>query len=161
MVNNYDMCTPWGITQDRVEILVREFTLSPEFRCLPPVYGAMQGIKELRAAGWKITGVTACHDTPSTRMMRRENLEYVFGRNTISNVIFVGLHGSKKEIFSDYNDAVVVEDSHRHALAALETGHRVVFFPHYYDGEIDSRLRVVNNWKEITEVLQHREMTVV
>lgn len=133
---HYSMHNRWrGMEAHQMLALIDEFNRSEVFSTLPALQDAADGVKHIRSVypGRKMIAVTACGNSPDTCVYRMKNLDTILGPGFFSFIIFLPLGASKKHVFEQYENSVVIEDSLSHAIHAAEAGHSVILIDQPYN----------------------------
>jgi hypothetical protein len=141
--------------------LVHDFNHgSPEFGRLPPLAEAEIYVPYL-AKYCDIVAITCCSTDPTTVALRKQNLDYVFGKNTVKDLICQPLGTNKIDnlsIFKDRNVIAWVEDKSEAAIHGHELGYRSFLMKQdhnkaYREANPNGPLTYVSSWREIANVI--------
>lgn len=122
---SFDMRVWTGLSRDDVRDLVNAFNSGEGtgFDALPPMPGAVEGVRSLLDAGYRLRLLSSADAGGASIRSRRDNLARVFG-DVFEEVELIGLGESKRDILARYDPADWVDDHLPNAVAGLETGHR-------------------------------------
>jgi FMN phosphatase YigB (HAD superfamily) len=153
-IPGYVPATPYYTEQFSLR-LSELFNQSYMLKKLPPIPGAVDSIKELHKAGYKITIVSSYTTDFEAMKSREENLMNVFGP-VFQEIVSLPLHSSKKEWLSKQNkNSIFIEDSVKNIKDAIEVGFKpenCYLIPQPYnmgDDDILSFTFNVLSWQDI------------
>lgn len=135
--------------------LVRQFNASAAIGFLDPFRDSAQVFYQLRRKGYLFVGVTAMGTDHYAKLLRKINIDRLFP-GMFTDVHFVDLHESKKEILTDlskqFPNAIWVEDYPDNAKTGAKLGMSTFLMNHRYNREYDEQkhgIVRVHNWNEI------------
>lgn len=126
---------------------------------LPPLAGAVKGVKTLVEMGFKLKVCTSFSSDINAINMRRNNLKNIFG-DVFSDLTALDIRGSKEKYLSDnYEDNIIfIDDMTTNIEAAKNAGYKspnIIIYPHLYN--VDYGLQNPDiprwNWGEIIKEL--------
>jgi FMN phosphatase YigB (HAD superfamily) len=119
------MRTWTGLSRDGVKGLVDAFNSGAEtgFDRLPPMPGAVEGVRALLEAGYRLEVLSSADAGGASVASRLRNLETIFG-DVFEEVTLIGLGESKREILARFDPCDWVDDHLPNAIAGHEAGHR-------------------------------------
>lgn len=116
----YELHKRYDIPPMYMHAIADLFAESERFHTLAPYKNAIPNVRKLYEAGHRIVAVTACLDSEITKRLRYDNLKMHFG-NAISEIHYVGVHGSKSDILHKIKPDVFVDDLINHLNGAPES----------------------------------------
>lgn len=159
--DSFDMSRWLGTDKETVLEAIREFNSGehPEFGQLPPLEGAVAGVHYLRDRGVTLHAITSSAKTPKARMLRRNNVETVFGRGTFTSVEILHLHASKEEALSGIPPALFVDDLEVNLEAGKAAGHLGILMSAAHNRETRENYRrrggiVIDGWRHLVRDLE-------
>ena len=99
-----------------------DFAQSERFMRMRPLDGAVEGVKDLRALGHKLSVLSAVSDDPMVTLRRTEVLGRIVGKDIFSDVVCVKPFTSKKEWLLKLDADALVDDSTSNITQALQIG---------------------------------------
>lgn len=150
----YSITDNYDIVRDRAEQLLNEFNTSAYMIAVPPLNDAVSGISTLFNAGYRFIGITSIGIDPYTSILRKINLDEVFGKDVFLEVHCVS--EDKRPILSRFKDSKLywIEDLPSNALLGLELGLTPILMTHEYNKWFTNpKVRRVNNWQDITKIM--------
>lgn len=160
-IDGYDI-TAWGlhvhygIPESEAKRLVIEFNESAAIAFLEPFRDITDNIYDLYAEGYDFLVITSLSKYEYSQELRKLNLELVFGTLLFNDVIFLDTAADKTEELLPYKDSGLyfIEDKPENAIIGAELGLKSVLMLHDYNrGVVDPRLKRVENWKDIKEMI--------
>lgn len=152
----YSLAKKYGLDDDEARKLVLQFNRSAAVGFCKPERDAVEYVGKLAELGYRFLPITAMGGDEYSRLLRRENLDNVFG-NVFVGHFFVDLNASKDhilEIFEGTN-AWWVEDKLSNAEAGLKYGLRSILISHEHNSHCDNKdIVIVESWEEL-----HRHIT--
>lgn len=159
--DGFDMARWLGSDRETVIDAIHEFNSGkhPEFGQLPPLEGAVAGVHYLRERGVILHTITSSAHTPKARMLRRDNVETVFGRGTFASIDILPLGESKHEALGAIAPALFLDDLEKNLEAGAEAGHLGLLMaaPHNRETREDYRRRggiVIDGWRHLVRDLE-------
>ena len=157
VTGNFDMyyrLEEWlNIHPSEASEMINRFHLSDGFADLPAFDDALEYVNRLHQEGWTFIAITACGFDERIIEMRRQNLETHFP-GVFQEIRTVGVFDSKEEILNEYDPAIWVEDTWRHALAGYDVGHKSFLIKRDYNTDTSHEGPiVVSGWEEIYETI--------
>lgn len=153
---------PWlGLSSADMIALIREFNEGEGtgFDTLDPIPGAVEGVRALRDAGYRLRVVSSFSDCPGAHSRRALNLERAFGSDAFEGLDAAPLGGSKAEILARHAPSPYVDDLLRNAHEAHEVGHSAILLrahhnaPDFDATSPDCPIRRVADWDELLSAL--------
>jgi FMN phosphatase YigB (HAD superfamily) len=122
---SFDMGAWTGLPKDEIRALIYAFNggAGTGFERLPPMPGAIEGVRRLREEGYELHLLSSADAGGASVASRLRNLETVFG-DAFEEVTLIGLGASKREILARFAPCDWVDDHLPNAVAGLEAGHR-------------------------------------
>lgn len=122
---NFDMRAWTGLSRDGVRDLVNAFNSGEGtgFDALPPMPGAVEGVRRLLEAGYRLHVLSSADAGGASVRSRLNNLGAAFG-DVFEEVILIGLGASKRDLLARFDPCDWVDDHVPNAIAGLEAGHR-------------------------------------
>lgn len=123
--SNFDMRAWTGLSRDGVRDLVNAFNggEGTGFDALPPMPGAVEGVRRLRDAGYLLHVLSSADAGGASVRSRLKNLGAGFG-DVFEEVTLIGLGASKRDLLARFDPCDWVDDHVPNALAGLAAGHR-------------------------------------
>jgi FMN phosphatase YigB (HAD superfamily) len=122
---NFDMRAWTGLDREGVRDLVNAFNSGEDtgFDALPPMPGAVEGVRLLREAGYRLHVLSSADAGGASVRSRLHNLDRDFG-DVFEEVTLIGLGASKRELLARFDPCDWVDDHVPNAIAGIEAGHR-------------------------------------
>lgn len=136
---------------ERVQQMVEDFNISPEFANLKPRAYAREALHELKRRNFNLHVITSCGDHSKTKQYREQNLETEFG-NIFDDIIILPTMSSKTSYLKQYDSSttLLVEDNVKNYLAAQELGMFSILIDHKFT-HVPDNTYVHDDWREIFE----------
>lgn len=153
---NYDISYAYGIEKSLGHDLVREFNASAWIRYLPGYLDARSGVAKLQEAGYKFVCITSLSLDKYARLLRIDNLNDVFGRDTIADVICLDTGADKDGELAKWKNTGYywIEDKAENAVTGAELGLNSLLLTHKHNNDFEhEQVKRVANWAEITQVI--------
>lgn len=141
-------------TEEECKALLDEYNCSPEFTNLPAFDPkAIELLKKL-ALDFEIVALTCVGTEQAHYDARKENLRAVYGENTFSKIICIGINESKEDWLKNLADenqvAFFFDDSSQHVYEAQQAGVTAYqFVGEMREDRIDGALNCLVSWSEI------------
>ncbi|PTX52477.1 deoxypyrimidine-specific 5' nucleotidase type C protein (NT5C) [Gemmobacter caeni] len=121
----FDMRVWTGLSGPEIRDLVNAFNGGEDtgFGALPPMPGAVEGVRRLLDAGYRLHVLSSADAGGASVRSRERNLLGVFG-DVFEEVTLIGLGQPKREILARFSPCDWVDDHVPNAIAGLEAGHR-------------------------------------
>jgi FMN phosphatase YigB (HAD superfamily) len=134
--------------------LIDEFNNTPKhFANLHAYEDALIYLPKLYNEGWKIVVITACGTDNKTYIMRKTNLEAVFG-NIFEDILTVNYLDSKLIHLNKYMSTWWIDDSFKHIEAGLEAGHKCIHLARVHDKNIHHpNVKEAKDWKNVYNII--------
>lgn len=130
--------TPWLNVKDQEEMraILRRFNEGADsgFDALPPIPGAVEGVRELKSMGLTLRVITSCSADPAVRQRRIRNLDDVFGADAFDDIICLDMGVSKAEALRAQALSAWIEDLPKNALEGHRIGHRACVLAAHHNG---------------------------
>lgn len=112
-----------GYTNENVWNIIEDFNTSEGFRHLTPLNGSDKVLKKLHDEGVKISVISSCGDTKTTKENRYYNLYKVFG-NIFESITMLPLGARKTNSLLQFidRDPILIEDTLTHYNDAIILG---------------------------------------
>jgi hypothetical protein len=122
---SFDMRVWTGLSREGVRELVNAFNgeEGTGFEALPPMPGAVEGVRRLLGAGYRLRILSSADSGGAAARSRNGNVLDVFG-DVFEEVILIGLGESKLDLLRRFEPGDWVDDHVPNAVAGLEAGHR-------------------------------------
>jgi len=153
----YEMHDCYDIAQDRAEKCVQEFNTSAYLIDLPAFRDALSGVAILKERGYKFLGITSVGSNYHTEMLRKINLENLFGKNTFVDIHCVETSEHKRKHLESYKDSGLywIEDLPKNAVMGADFGLKSILINHPHNQYFeDDRITRVQNWNHICEIIK-------
>ena len=159
---SYDIEDMYNISVEKASMLTQAFNESAALKKLPPVKDSIKYIRKLHEEhGYVFHCISAIPNTQDMYEARMENIHNLFGKTAFERLILCGSSTNKKEILKEYNDTNCfwIEDLTKNAEYGLDYDMRCILMNHHYNENDapDSRIKRVNNWKEIYSLIEGSE----
>jgi len=131
--------------------VIEEFNDSYAMGFLPPLKDARHYIELLQNHGYKIHMITSMGLNTKSHILRKKNLEHLYGRYVFSDMTFLDLKARKIDILKQYENTNLfwIEDNTINAQDGLDLGLKSILVNNITNkNEIIDCIRV-NSWKEI------------
>lgn len=145
------------ISHSELEDFLDEFELYSDFKKLPIIEGARKAIKKLKESH-EIFFITA--RPPKRRASTEECFTYHFGE--LDKIYFLGepkflKFKTKGELCNFFGADILIDDNIENLKSCSTFTIEPFLFNHYWNqNNSDKRIKRVNNWKEVLEVIQKR-----
>lgn len=152
----YEIHDTYGIAQHRAEKCIEEFNTSAYIIGLPAFRDALSGVATLKERGYRFIAITSVGDNPYTEILRKINLENLFGKDTFLEVHCLSESKGKKSTLDKFNNSGLpwIEDLPKNAKLGADLGLNTFLIDHPYNQYFeDDRITRVQNWKHICEIL--------
>ena len=153
----YSMAKAYGISEEDAEKYLNLACCSEMMKRLRPFSEEDVGvIQDFVKKGWRISVLTATIDHPVIHNYRKENLINVFGENVFDQIICSDFSGKKikhlKDLKSEYS--YWVEDKVTNYKDGKSLGYKSFLMHRPWNKHLIKKSKyVVNNWKEIYDIL--------
>ena len=151
----YDIwqCYP-QIKARKVMRLVEAFNASATMGFLAPLQDSVYWVRKMHEHhGVVFHCITSMGNDPYARILRRMNLERIFGANVIQDVTILGCGEDKTNVLKQYRGTKMIwlEDNIHNAVIGAKEGLRTFLFNRTYNQykEDDKHFTRVNNWKDL------------
>ena len=116
-------------------------------------------VKKLREKGYIFYVITSLSTSEKTQERRWQNLEDLFGKNTINGITFLPIETDKTEALRPHIGAKLwIEDHSVNAEAGQKLGIEAVLMNQSYNKNYNGTIPRVNNWAEIYNRLQNQSI---
>lgn len=145
----------YDVSKKRAEQLVREFCNSAWIGFLPEFRDARSGVARLVEHGYDFICITSVSKDPYTKILRQMNLDNVFGKGVVKELICLDTGEDKDSVLLPYKDSGMwwIEDSWKNAVKGADLGLKSIIIDHKYNQNEDSRITRVQTWKEIADII--------
>ena len=122
---SYDLQKWTGLDRKGVRGLIESFNGGTDtgFEALPPMPGAIEGVRRLREAGCHLYVLSSANAGGASSRSRHRALDACFG-DVFEDVILIAIGAPKKDILARFDPCDLVEDHLPNAIAGMEVGHR-------------------------------------
>jgi uncharacterized HAD superfamily protein len=131
------------------------FNQSITFGNLYPYKDSVEGIKKLKEDSFKFFAITSSGTSLITKAHRRNNLDNLFGVNSIDQLLVCELHSDKGPLLEKFKDTgfLWIEDSPKNAMRGKELGLTPLLMntPNNIDKD-DMGIQRVDTWEEIIRI---------
>lgn len=149
-------------TEEESTRLFDEFCRTHHFLKMTPIDGSIEAITKLNKEHELIV------ITSRRTIIEKETYNAIrtyFGTN-IKQIFMTGNHRgdktrtTKKQICKQENCEMIIEDAYHHAIHCAENGIKVLLYnrPWNQEKKENGKIIRVNNWKEISEIIQNHEL---
>ncbi len=153
----YKVADQYGLNDEKVIRLVKNFNESAAIGFLPPVRDAVQYIRKLHEKhDYVLHVITSVGEDENVGRLRTMNLHKLFGASAIEHVECLGMGDSKTQYLETFKgtDLPWIEDNIRNAVDGLNCGLSPLLFEHGYNMDYKNpSIPLVKNWKEIYKLL--------
>lgn len=154
---SYDMQDKYP-TMSRSDIhnAVLEFNNSSAIASLPALRDSIAGVEKLRKAGYTFDMITSLSEKPAAKDFRQQNLDAVFGPDSVETLISIKCGADKDEELVKYEGTGLwwIEDKPENCDTGLKFGLRPILIDHttnqWYNNENVIR---VSNWQQLCGVI--------
>lgn len=146
----YNINDAYGISYEKSIEYLNSFNTSAYIIDLPPFRDSLSGIASLKERGYKFIGITAVGEDYYSKLLRKINLDNLFGKDTFVDLICV--EKDKKPHIEKYSEESVcwIEDSPKNAEIGCQFGLKTFLMTHLHNEYYTNRnIHRVTNWKEI------------
>jgi hypothetical protein len=132
------------------------FNNSSAIAKLPALRDAVEGVNVLRKAGYTFDMITSLSEKPAAKELRQQNINEVFGLDSIETLISIKCGADKDEELAKYEGSGLwwIEDKPENCDTGLKFGLRPILIDHttnqWYNNENVIR---VANWKQLCGVI--------
>lgn len=126
---SFDLSAWLGLSREDTGRLIRQFIEDEEsvFGQLPPIDGALEGVRALKEAGFELYVLSSFSDQLGPLRRRTDNLDRLFGAGTFKDIMGLALGSSKLEALKRMNPSIFVDDLLRNACEGVAAGHEVLW----------------------------------
>lgn len=123
------------IDAEKGKFLIEYFNRSAWIRFLDPLRDSVEVVKALKEQGYEFKAITSLHTDKPAQMLRRMNLDELFGEGTISDITFLPTGADKDEALKPYegSGAWWIEDKVENALVGKNLGLNSIIVEHEYN----------------------------
>jgi hypothetical protein len=154
---SYDMKVKYpAMSRSDMQHAVLEFNNSSAIAKLPALLDAVEGVAALRKAGYTFDMITSLSEKPAAKEYRQQNLDAVFGPDSVETLISIACGADKDEELVKYEGTGLwwIEDKPENCDTGLKFGLRPILIDHatnqWYNNENVIR---VSNWKQLCGVI--------
>jgi hypothetical protein len=136
--------------------LVRFFNESAAVADMPPLRDAIKYVKKLHEEkGYVFHCITSLSLDPHAAKLREKNIRALFGETAFEKIICLDTGADKDEALMPYLDSgcIFVEDKPENADLGCRLGLHGVLITHDHNKDYVGEATVVDNWKEIYEMV--------
>lgn len=147
----------FGIKPDLARELVYKFNHSSWIGFLDPLYDAQEGIAQLVSKGWKLVVITSLSTDPYSWKARMQNLENLFGKDAVKDLICLETGADKEDILRKWKDSGLwwIEDKPANAVEGLKAGLKpLLMHGPYTEGFEREGIKRVFSWKEVVNCIE-------
>lgn len=151
----YDIKDAYEISYEKSIDHLNNFNTSAYIIDLPAFRDSLSGIATLKEQGYKFVGITAIGEDYYSKLLRKINLENLFGKDTFIDLICV--EKDKKPHIQKYSEESVcwIEDSPKNAEVGCEFGIKTFLMNHLHNEYYkNNNIHRVYNWKDICKELK-------
>lgn len=151
----YSISDQIGVSKEQGTELIAKFNRSSDFESIPPYRDSVEGIARLKAEGWRFVAITTAGLSPWTYGLRRDNLDHVFGKDTIDELYILELHGDKGEVLKNYQDSGFywVEDKPSNAELGYKYGLKPLLMDNLHNRAYVGKVPRIHSWEEIYNII--------
>lgn len=153
----YKVADQYGLEDEKVIRLVKNFNESAAIGFLPPLRDSVQYVKQLHDEhGYIFHVITSVSDDANVARLRTMNLHKLFGKETFEHIECLPIGNSKKEYLSKFTNSGLwwIEDNIQNAEDGLAYGLTPLLVEHGFNMNYKNpSIPLVKNWKEIYELL--------
>jgi beta-phosphoglucomutase-like phosphatase (HAD superfamily) len=154
--SSYELHERYGLEEETSDKYMRFFNMSAEIEFLPPLRDSVKYVRKMHENHGAIFHcITALGPNKRSHILRKRNLENLFGKTTFREIDCVERGSTKKPILERYRDSgtIWVEDSVDRAIEGYEMGLNTYLMNHDHNHNVDipSDITRVYNWREIYE----------
>jgi len=150
----YNLSKCYNMNSKTISDWVYEFNSSYHIRNIPPLMDAIKYVKKMHEEhGMIFHCITALSTDPDAYLLRKENLERLFGVTAFEKVTCVGTGAAKDEALRPYQGSgcVWIEDKLENAELGDRMGLDSLLMVQDHTRDYDGPIKRVHNWKEVYE----------
>jgi hypothetical protein len=159
----FDLSSWLGISATEARRLVARFNEGADsgFDRLPPIPGAVEGVRALREAGMRIRVVSSFSDSPVAIRSRMDNLDRWFGPDAFEGIDALPLGGRKADALKRHPPSPFVDDLLENVRDAARIGHRGIWMQAHHnaaafpDMELPDGIAASRDWPHLLDLLGH------
>ena len=153
----YKVADQYGLEDEKVIRLVKNFNESASIGFLPPLRDAMQCVKALHDDhGYKFHVISSVSDDENVKRLRKLNLEKLFGAETFEHIECLPIGANKKAYLINFVNSgdYWIEDNIQNAEDGQTFGLKSLLMEHGYNMNYKNPcIPLVKNWEEIYKLL--------
>lgn len=155
--NQYAIDKQFGIPRDLGKQLVRQFNESAWMGELEAFRNARVGIARLMEAGYEFVVITSLSLDPAAKHARQHNLEQVFGKGWMKELVCLDTGADKDEVLAEYIKKYEgvkywVEDKWENAVVGADLGLTTFLVEHGHNkSESDDRILALHDMNEVAD----------
>jgi len=152
----YRMDTRYGLDRAEGKKLCRMFNESATIRKIPPHKDAIKYVRKLHEEhGYVFRLISSLSNDEYAHRLRTKNLIELFGPTAFETYVYLDTGEDKDEALAPYKDSGCywIEDKPENVDKGIEYGLEGILMNHDHNDDYDGPGRVVNNWKEIYEII--------
>lgn len=158
LVNSYKMSERFGLSLEEGRRSVRDFNESAAIGYLHPFRDSAWYVPMLhRKYGYRFICITSLSLDPYAHKLRMRNLDRVFGRGVIEELICLDVGADKDNILRYYGSrhpgALWVEDKPENADAGSSAGLSSVLMSHPHNATYTGPATLVEDWRGVHDYL--------
>lgn len=153
------------------EHLVKILRNSKYLTMIPPLPGAIDGVRALKKAGHSLFVLTGIGDDPNVQKRRQKYLSEMFGDDTFSDVICINAFESKADVMKKMSADILIDDGAIYINDAIKNGAHGIWLSRPYnahlmnsaagkccfesnlDKDVMGRARIAENWPHVVEIV--------
>lgn len=152
----YKMDIKYGLERKECKRLIRMFNESAWIRKLPPLRDAIKYVKKLHQDhGYIFHCITSLSNDEYAQHLRTKNLRELFGDTVFDKYVYLDTGADKDEVLAEYagSECYWVEDKPENADVGSSIGLDSILVSHHHNTDYTGDAKVVQNWKEIYEII--------
>lgn len=154
--SSYRLSDQYGIPEDQVSGLVKNFNESAAIGFLPSLRDAIFYVKKLHELhGFVFHAITSFGTNKHAVKLRQMNLDNLFGSSVFEELICLPENSCKRGTLERYRDTGCfwIEDKLENAVAGDELGLRSIMVAHSHNVECPGHIPRAHSWNEIYKLI--------
>ena len=152
----------FNVTYSESRELTRIFNESAWILGLEPIRDSVEIVRKLNEEhDYQFLVITAFGTDPYSKILRKQNLDEVFGKDIFVDVIATPMNGniaeSKREALEEYRDSGLfwIEDRYENAVVGANLGLKSLLIDHHHNAhyKLPSSIKRVYTWADIYRII--------
>lgn len=152
----YGVASRFDVSKEEGRRLSAEFNNSAAIRYLPPIPGAVEGVRRIVQQGYKLRVITSLSTDPWAVKAREDNLREVFGTDAFDKIICLDTGADKDEELELYaaSGLLWLEDKPANAYAGRKVGLTSVLLEQKHTVDFnDPVIFKARDWRDIVNAV--------